>query len=215
MTIVTVRGDVRRSCRRVLHGGPGDQCRAWRWTVEVAESWERLVWQVCLRLGGELGQKVLPAKRRSAKVISIASTACPRSRGHRCPAVRDGRVIQQSSPSQRRSASRVSVQLRYDADEQRRTSADICGPSQQGRGRRAESRAPAQVASGRRGPSPSTTSPAAIRTGDPVEPSEAGLQSLSVALSVMLGTTGGFLWCGACGGLGRGCARGPVRRGEQ
>ncbi|MFJ9059086.1 TerD family protein [Streptomyces sp. NPDC102409] len=31
--------------------------------TEVIESWERLVRQVCLRLGGELGQKVLPVQR--------------------------------------------------------------------------------------------------------------------------------------------------------
>ncbi|MEU1038123.1 TerD family protein [Streptomyces sp. NPDC005551] len=31
--------------------------------TEVVESWERLVRQVCLRLGGELGQKVLPVQR--------------------------------------------------------------------------------------------------------------------------------------------------------
>ncbi|MFB8350682.1 TerD family protein [Streptomyces niveus] len=31
--------------------------------VDVVESWERLVRQVCLRLGGELGQKVLPVRR--------------------------------------------------------------------------------------------------------------------------------------------------------
>lgn len=31
--------------------------------VEVVASWERLVRQVCLRLGGELGQKVLPVQR--------------------------------------------------------------------------------------------------------------------------------------------------------
>ncbi|MFD5590878.1 TerD family protein [Streptomyces griseorubiginosus] len=31
--------------------------------LDVVESWERLVRQVCLRLGGELGQKVLPAQR--------------------------------------------------------------------------------------------------------------------------------------------------------
>ncbi|MFJ5547478.1 TerD family protein [Streptomyces sp. NPDC093225] len=31
--------------------------------VEVVESWERLVRQVCLRLGGELGQKALPVQR--------------------------------------------------------------------------------------------------------------------------------------------------------
>jgi stress response protein SCP2 len=31
--------------------------------MDVVESWERLVRQVCLRLGGELGQKVLPIQR--------------------------------------------------------------------------------------------------------------------------------------------------------
>ncbi|MEU8028052.1 TerD family protein [Streptomyces sp. NPDC049099] len=31
--------------------------------LEVVESWERLIRQVCLRLGGELGQKVLPVQR--------------------------------------------------------------------------------------------------------------------------------------------------------
>ncbi|MFE6551136.1 TerD family protein [Streptomyces sp. NPDC057746] len=31
--------------------------------LEVVESWERLIRQVCLRLGGELGQKVLPIRR--------------------------------------------------------------------------------------------------------------------------------------------------------
>lgn len=37
-------------------------------SLEVIESWERLVRQVCLRLGGELGQKVLPVQpaRRGA-----------------------------------------------------------------------------------------------------------------------------------------------------
>lgn len=31
--------------------------------LEVVESWERLIRQVCLRLGGELGQRVLPVQR--------------------------------------------------------------------------------------------------------------------------------------------------------
>lgn len=31
--------------------------------LEVVESWERLIRQVCLRLGGELGQKALPVQR--------------------------------------------------------------------------------------------------------------------------------------------------------
>ncbi|KNE83519.1 MULTISPECIES: TerD family protein [Streptomyces] len=38
-------------------------CEGDRRAVEVVESWERLVRQVCLRLGGELGQKVLPVQR--------------------------------------------------------------------------------------------------------------------------------------------------------
>ncbi|WP_377274340.1 TerD family protein [Peterkaempfera sp. SMS 1(5)a] len=38
-------------------------CRGDQRAVEVVESWERLVRQVCLRLGGELGQKVLPVQR--------------------------------------------------------------------------------------------------------------------------------------------------------
>ncbi|MER7947233.1 TerD family protein [Streptomyces sp. NPDC096079] len=33
--------------------------------VEVVENWERLIRQVCLRLGGELGQKTLPVQRAS------------------------------------------------------------------------------------------------------------------------------------------------------
>ncbi|MFF1919054.1 TerD family protein [Streptomyces sp. NPDC058221] len=33
--------------------------------VEVVESWERLIRQVCLRLGGQLGQKALPVQRAS------------------------------------------------------------------------------------------------------------------------------------------------------
>ncbi|MER6614536.1 TerD family protein [Streptomyces xantholiticus] len=38
-------------------------CQGDRRAVEVVESWERLVRQVCLRLGGELGEKVLPVQR--------------------------------------------------------------------------------------------------------------------------------------------------------
>lgn len=38
-------------------------CQGDKRAVEVVESWERLVRQVCLRLGGELGQKVLPVQR--------------------------------------------------------------------------------------------------------------------------------------------------------
>ncbi|WP_433571398.1 TerD family protein [Streptomyces sp. CA-251247] len=38
-------------------------CQGDRRAVEVVESWEQLIRQVCLRLGGELGQKVLPVQR--------------------------------------------------------------------------------------------------------------------------------------------------------
>ncbi|MFF9346885.1 TerD family protein [Streptomyces sp. NPDC014734] len=35
--------------------------------LEVIENWERLIRQVCLRLGGELGQKVLPVQRAARR----------------------------------------------------------------------------------------------------------------------------------------------------
>jgi stress response protein SCP2 len=38
-------------------------CRGDERAAEVVESWERLIRQVCLRLGGELGRKVLPVQR--------------------------------------------------------------------------------------------------------------------------------------------------------
>ncbi|MEU6380336.1 TerD family protein [Streptomyces sp. NPDC046909] len=50
--------------------------------LEVVESWERLIRQVCLRLGGELGQKVLPAQRvrrgtdHGTRRIQLADRLC-------------------------------------------------------------------------------------------------------------------------------------------
>ncbi|MEV6109847.1 TerD family protein [Streptomyces sp. NPDC051940] len=50
--------------------------------VETVESWERLIRQVCLRLGGELGHKVLPVQRARrgtdphARRIALADTLC-------------------------------------------------------------------------------------------------------------------------------------------
>ncbi|MFI6286495.1 TerD family protein [Streptomyces sp. NPDC051018] len=38
-------------------------CQGDRRAVEVVESWEQLIRQVCLRLGGEIGEKVLPVQR--------------------------------------------------------------------------------------------------------------------------------------------------------
>ncbi|MET9466321.1 TerD family protein [Streptomyces sp. NPDC006544] len=50
--------------------------------VEVVESWERLIRQVCLRLGGELGQKALPVQRArrgsdpQARRVAAAEALC-------------------------------------------------------------------------------------------------------------------------------------------
>ncbi|MFJ4864248.1 TerD family protein [Streptomyces sp. NPDC088748] len=50
--------------------------------VDVVESWERLIRQVCLRLGGELGQKALPVQRTRrdsdprARRVAAASALC-------------------------------------------------------------------------------------------------------------------------------------------
>ncbi|MFF4013296.1 TerD family protein [Streptomyces sp. NPDC001717] len=54
--------------------------------VEVVESWERLVRQVCLRLGGELGQKALPVQRTrrgsdaQARRVAAAERLCTEGR---------------------------------------------------------------------------------------------------------------------------------------
>ncbi|MGW7209263.1 TerD family protein [Streptomyces sp. NPDC054837] len=56
--------------------------------LEVVESWERLIRQVCLRLGGELGQKVLPAQRvrrgtdHGTRRIQLADRLCREGRLH-------------------------------------------------------------------------------------------------------------------------------------
>ncbi|MFE3739981.1 TerD family protein [Streptomyces sp. NPDC059134] len=56
--------------------------------VDVVESWERLVRQVCLRLGGELGQKVLPVQRvrraadPAARRGALADLLCREGRLH-------------------------------------------------------------------------------------------------------------------------------------
>jgi stress response protein SCP2 len=63
-------------------------CKGDQRAVEVAESWERLVRQVCLRLGGELGQKVLPVQRAKrgtdpqARRIALADSFCESGRLH-------------------------------------------------------------------------------------------------------------------------------------
>lgn len=54
--------------------------------VEVVESWERLIRQVCLRLGGELGQKALPVQRAKrgtdpkSRRIALADQLCEEGR---------------------------------------------------------------------------------------------------------------------------------------
>ncbi|MEU0299387.1 TerD family protein [Streptomyces sp. NPDC006175] len=54
--------------------------------TEVIESWERLIRQVCLRLGGELGQKVLPVQRTKrgadprARRADLADKLCSQGR---------------------------------------------------------------------------------------------------------------------------------------
>ncbi|MFJ2174535.1 TerD family protein [Streptomyces sp. NPDC087851] len=56
--------------------------------VDVVESWERLVRQVCLRLGGELGQKVLPVQRvrrpadPAARRAALADLLCREGQLH-------------------------------------------------------------------------------------------------------------------------------------
>ncbi|MEU8703717.1 TerD family protein [Streptomyces sp. NPDC048565] len=54
--------------------------------TEVIESWEKLIRQVCLRLGGELGQKVLPVQRAKrgadprARRADLADRLCTQGR---------------------------------------------------------------------------------------------------------------------------------------
>ncbi|MGW3328781.1 TerD family protein [Streptomyces virginiae] len=54
--------------------------------VDVVESWERLIRQVCLRLGGELGQKALPVQRTRrdsdprARRVAAAGALCVEGR---------------------------------------------------------------------------------------------------------------------------------------
>ncbi|UZI33781.1 TerD family protein [Streptomyces sp. VB1] len=61
-------------------------CRGDARALEVIENWERLVRQVCLRLGGELGQKVLPVQRArrgsdpSARRSELADHLCEQGR---------------------------------------------------------------------------------------------------------------------------------------
>ncbi|MYS33789.1 MULTISPECIES: TerD family protein [unclassified Streptomyces] len=43
--------------------------------IEVVESWERLIRQVCLRIGGELGQKALPVQRTQRGTTALSRRA--------------------------------------------------------------------------------------------------------------------------------------------
>ncbi|WP_181791581.1 hypothetical protein, partial [Streptomyces phytophilus] len=63
-------------------------CRGDARAVSVVESWERLIRQVCLRLGGELGSKVLPVQRArrgadpGARRAALADALCEDGRLH-------------------------------------------------------------------------------------------------------------------------------------
>ncbi|WP_409234909.1 TerD family protein [Streptomyces sp. PA5.6] len=57
-------------------------CQGDQRALEVVENWERLIRQICLRLGGELGQKVLPVQRSKrgtdpeARRVALADRLC-------------------------------------------------------------------------------------------------------------------------------------------
>ncbi|AUA12473.1 TerD family protein [Streptomyces sp. SID8382] len=61
-------------------------CQGDQRAVDVVESWDRLIRQVCLRLGGELGQKVLPVQRarrgtdQSSRRAASADRLCQEGR---------------------------------------------------------------------------------------------------------------------------------------
>ncbi|MEC4019456.1 TerD family protein [Streptomyces sp. H27-D2] len=63
-------------------------CRGDRRALRVVESWERLIRQVCLRLGGELGEKVMPVQRGKrgldalARRTALADRLCEDGRLH-------------------------------------------------------------------------------------------------------------------------------------
>ncbi|EFL24558.1 conserved hypothetical protein [Streptomyces himastatinicus ATCC 53653] len=63
-------------------------CQGDRRAVDVVESWERLIRQVCLRLGGELGQKTLPVQRakrgtdQGSRRADLADQLCEDGRLH-------------------------------------------------------------------------------------------------------------------------------------
>ncbi|MFF7648942.1 TerD family protein [Streptomyces sp. NPDC007983] len=63
-------------------------CQGDRRAVDVVESWERLIRQVCLRLGGELGQKTLPVQRakrgtdQRSRRAALADQLCQDGRLH-------------------------------------------------------------------------------------------------------------------------------------
>ncbi|GAA1682784.1 TerD family protein [Streptomyces yatensis] len=63
-------------------------CQGDQRAIDVVESWDRLIRQVCLRLGGELGQKVLPVQRarrgtdQSSRRAATADRLCQDGRLH-------------------------------------------------------------------------------------------------------------------------------------
>ncbi len=97
--------------------GQGD-----RRAVDVVESWERLVRQVCLRLGGELGQKVLPVRRGrrttdpDARRVALADQLC-----------HDGRLNAELRIEGTRGVLAITADLRTG---KLRTSVDVPAPEQ-------------------------------------------------------------------------------------
>ncbi|MGW6505968.1 TerD family protein [Streptomyces niveus] len=90
--------------------------------IQVVESWERLVRQVCLRLGGELGQKVLPVQR--AKRGTDPHTRRVTLADHLCE---DGRLHAELRIDGTQGALSVAADLRTG---RLRTSIDIAAPEQ-------------------------------------------------------------------------------------
>ncbi|MEY9991072.1 stress response protein SCP2 [Streptomyces sp. V4I8] len=90
--------------------------------LEVVENWERLIRQVCLRLGGELGQKVLPAQRTrrgtdpGARRAQLADQLC-----------REGRLQAELRVEQAPGLLAISADLRTG---KLRTSVEIPAPGQ-------------------------------------------------------------------------------------
>ncbi|MCF1599464.1 TerD family protein [Streptomyces muensis] len=107
-----------------VRNGIGDEtlCQGDPRALEVVENWERLIRQVCLRLGGELGQKVLPAQRTrrgtdpGTRRVQLADQLC-----------REGRLQAELRVEQAPGLLAISADLRTG---KLRTSVEIPAPEQ-------------------------------------------------------------------------------------